>query len=377
MKNAGNAGQGEDESARRITDGSAWADFCDALKAAGAVIADDRAALTAFDRAEGYRYLTRLARAAFETFLENTDPLAPELQRVCHETIKMGADNPDNLYQNAPIHGKYNYRITGTRGTVHYLGFGTQEGSYGGSGNLATCGYIDDSRLRFEPDGRFEIIVSAEEHAGNWLPMTEKARTLVVRQTFLDRAAEAPARLKIERIGAPKAPRPVTPQSVDRALAGSARFVGGCARLFQDWAVGFAARPNELPPFDAKAAEGAGGVPHIAYYHGYWRLAPDEALIIEVTPPDCDYWNFQLNNHWMESLDYRYFAISVNKRSAILEPDGSLRIVVAHAKPAGAVRGNWIDTCGHDRGTMCLRWVRAPRDQHPQPRTRVVKASEA
>jgi hypothetical protein len=361
-----------DESTRRILDGSAWSDFCDALKAAGAVVLDPDAPKSALDRAEGYRYLSRLTRAALETFIEDADPQAPELLRTCHETIKMGADNPDNFYQNAPINGKYEYRITGTRGTVHYLGFGTQEGNYGATGSLATGGYLDDSQMRFEPDGRFEILVSAEKKPGNWLPMTAKSRTLVVRQTFLDRKTEKRAELSIERIGGRHAPRPVTPQAIDRGLGGSAKFVAGCARLFHQWATGFMQRPNELPMFDTKVADAAGGVPHIVYYHGYWKLAADEALDIEVTPPDCDYWNFQLNNHWMESLDYRYFPVSVNKHGARLERDGSVRIIVAHQDPGNA-KGNWIDTCGHDRGTMCLRWVRAP--SHPQPRTRVVKAS--
>jgi len=73
----------------------------------------------------------------------------------------------------------------------------------------------------------------------------------------------------------------------------------------------------------------------------------------------------------MESLDYRYFKIWVNKQSARLRADGSVRVVVAHANPGV---DNWIDTCGHDRGTMCWRWIRAV--EHPQPRCRVMKVGE-
>lgn len=360
-----------DESARRIVDGVAWGEFCDALKAAGNVITSDISPRDAFQRAEGYRYLTRLLRAALETFVEDADPQAPELLRTCHETIKMGADNPDNYYQNAPINGKYEYRITGHRGTVHYLGFGTQEGNYGATGSLDTSGYLDAADLEIDADGHFEIALSAEKRPGNWLPMTAKSRTLVVRQTFLDRKTEKPAVLKIERIGGKHAPRPLTPQAIDRGLVASARFVDGCARLFNQWAHGFQARVNELPLFDPKVATAAGGVPHIAYYHGYWRLQPDEALVIEVKPPTCDYWNFQLNNHWMESLDYRYHPISINRHSAQLSADGAVRVIVAHRDPG---LGNWIDTVGHAEGTMCWRWVRAK--EHPQPMTRVVKLEE-
>ena len=35
---------------------------------------------------------------------------------------------------------------------------------------------------------------------------------------------------------------------------------------------------------------------------------------------------------------------------------------------------NWIDTCGHERGTMCWRWIRA--QDLPQPQTRVVQLAQ-
>src|SRR5690349_16080042 len=112
------AADAADASLARVMDGTTWREFCRGLEAAGQVILDPAAPATPLDRAEGFRYLTRLLRSALETFVEDADPAAPELLRTCHETIKMGADNPDNYYQNAPLNGRYEYRLTGTRGTV-------------------------------------------------------------------------------------------------------------------------------------------------------------------------------------------------------------------------------------------------------------------
>ena len=107
--------------------------------------------------------------------------------------------------------------------------------------------------------------------------------------------------------------------------------------------------------FDPKISNAAGGDANIIYYHSYWNLGKDEALLIEVMPPTCDTWNFQLNNYWMESLDYRYFTICINSHSAKYNPDGSVTVVVAHENPGVA---NWIETVGHFEGTMCWRWYR-------------------
>ena len=100
--------------------------------------------------------------------------------------------------------------------------------------------------------------------------------------------------------------------------------------------------------------------------------APEEALLIEVTPPpNCDYWNFQLGNIWAESLDYGNHNVHVNNGGAQYKDDGSFRLVVAHEDPGVP---NWIDTAGHHHGTMALRWVRT--DAHPKPETQVVKLSD-
>jgi hypothetical protein len=364
-------GMGEDGARERIQKGISWEEFCDTLKAAGQTILHPDAPGDDLTRAEGFRYLSRLARASLEAFMEYSDPLAPVLFRPVHETIKMGADNPDNYYQWAAISGEHEYRISGSRGSIHYLGLGTYAGFYGSGGRSGQTGYLEGRDLQAGPDGQLEINLSCRKQPGNWLPMEPDTSSLIVRQTFLDRETETIADLKIVRTDGDGMPTPVTPERIDTALGSAGRLVVAAAAMFGNWAHDFSKHVNKLPPFDPDVSLAAHGDPNIHYYHSYWKLASDEALVIEVTPPECDHWNFQINNHWMESLDYRYHRISVNKHTARVRPDGSVRMVVAHEDPG---TDNWIDTAGHPHGTMCLRWIRAKH--HPQPETRVVKMAD-
>src|SRR5580698_1624768 len=178
----------EGVSERRIASGEAWEEFCDTLKAAGASLRFPGTPQDPFDQAEGYRYLSRLARAGLEGFLEDADPRAPVLKRVVHETVKMGADNPDNHYQNAVISGAFAYRIRGNRGTVAFLTFSTQAGHYGRGGSLPATGFLAGADLVLDEHSGFEIAVSRDKRVGNWLPMTPETSLLIVRQTYLDRA---------------------------------------------------------------------------------------------------------------------------------------------------------------------------------------------
>jgi hypothetical protein len=262
----------------------------------------------------------------------------------------------------------FSFPYGGSNWSQMYVG---ANGGVASSGDSRQGGHLDAQSLEIAPDGRFEVILSSEPRPGNWLRMTPDTTALIVRQTFLDRTREVPASLRIERIGGDGTPTPLTPEGLDAGLQTAAGLVVSCAALFASWAEGFQKHTNELPKFDDAISMGAGGDPNICYYHSYWRLAPDEALVIEVTPPRCEAWNFQLDNHWMESLDYRYHRIHVNKHTARYRDDGSVRIVVAHRDPGVE---NWIETTGHTQGTMCFRWIRA--DDHPQPRTRVVKVAE-
>jgi hypothetical protein len=340
---------------QRVISGKAWEEFCDNLKAAGAALVYPGAPQDADQQAEGVRYLSRLTRAALEAFVEYNDPKYPVFRRTVHETIKMGADNPDNHYLNAQISGEYEYVITGKRNSIHYFGLFTQNGNYGTTGGLSPCGVLEDGALKVGKDGTFEIILSKERKGDNWLKIEHETTLLMVRQTYLNRQNEQPVDLSIKAIGVDGRAGSISPKQVDEGLNIASLFVAGAPMLFSKWANGFKKHSNQLPMFDPKISNAAGGDANIIYYHSHWKLGKDEALLIEVMPPACDTWNFQLNNYWMESLDYRYFTICINSHSAKYNADGSVTVVVAHENPGLA---NWIETAGHYEGTMCWRWYR-------------------
>jgi hypothetical protein len=363
-----------DVHAQRITSGKAWEEFCDNLKTAGTALVYPGTPRDAFQQAEGIRYLTRLTRAGLEAYVEYGDVAFPQLRRMVHETVKLGADNPDNYYLNAQISGAYEYRITGKRNTIDYLGFFTQNGTYGEPGGMAPCGVLEGKDLHIESDGSIEIFVSKEKRGHNWLKIEDSTSLLMVRQTFMDRSTEVPAELHIENLDGRAFPDPLTPEKIDKGLSTAALFIAGAPVLFAKWASGFKKHANQLPIFDPAISNAAGGDASIIYHHSYWSLSPDKALVISFTPPDCEAWNFQLNNYWMESLDYRYYPISVNKHSAVVGPDGKVKIIVS-----GTDVGlpNWVSTCRHPEGTMCLRWYRLLNGAQPVvPECRVVLLSD-
>ena len=352
-----------------VVSGRAWDEFCEALKRAGGQVLRPEAPTTPLDRAEGWRYLTRLLRLGLEMHLEFADPDFPGFFAPSHETAKIGADNPDNLYLMARISGANEYVISGQRGTVPYLSFGSQKGGYESNARMEQTGFLDAATLVTAADGGFEVVVSRDPRPGNWLKLAPESNAIIVRQTFLDRRAETPARMSIARLGACATPAPLTAARLQQGLRKSSAFVEGTAKLFADWAQGFQQHSNALPPSDQAMCQRVGGDPNIFYYHSHWQLAPDEALLIHIARiPECRFWNIQSSNYWMESMDYRYHRASFNGHSAKIAADGSVTIVLAHSDPGCA---NWLETTGHASGTLCMRWVGAA--DHVHPTTRVVK----
>ncbi len=363
-----------DETTRKVVDGTAWHEFCDMLADAGQAILAEGNPDDPLDRAEGFRMLTRLLRGALETKLEHGRASEPVLVRACHETIKIVGENPDNHYLGAALDGNYDYRIWGTRGDAKWISFNLFSAGGFGGGGPGTGNTMHEENMHIQSDGAFELFISQREHPGNWLQSESETRSIAIRQTFLDRPNQRHAELHIERIddGATTGPpAPLTTEELYLSLLYAGFYIKGVAEIGAGWAIRQAQWPNvftdeaELPETD-KFKD-----PQIKWHQAYFELADDEALVVEATPPACEYWMIALHNHWMETLDYVRHQSTLNSHSTQLEPDGSVRWVVAHRNPGVP---NWLDTAGHHRGTIGVRWV-GPDVIDVLPATRVVKAS--
>ncbi len=359
-----------DEITRKVVDGTAWREFCDLLADAGDSILAEGNPDDPLDRAEGYRMLTRLLRGVLESHMEHARPAHPELICTCHETIKIVAENPDNHYLGAALDGRYDYRIWGTRGEAKWISFNLFSGAGFGGGGPGTGATLHEEQMHIEPDGTFEVIISQREHPGNWLRSEPETRSLALRQTFLDKRGQRHAELHIERIGADGTPPdPLTPEHLYNALVMAGLYVKGVTDIGAGWARRQAQWPNVFTDEAEDEFTDKFKDPQIKWHQAYFDLADDEALVVEVMPPACEYWMIALHNHWMETLDYVHHQSTLNCHSAQLEPDGSVRFVVAHRDPGVP---NWLDTAGHRVGTVGVRWV-GPDIVDVLPTTRVVK----
>lgn len=332
-----------------------WETFCDALKEAGKVVLSYPEAANPLDRSEGYRYLTRLLRHGLNLAVEFGDPDFPVFFAPSDEVIKINSDNPDTQHFMAVVGPGREYRITGLRGTVNRIVF-TCLGTADGNAGLQQLGALEGSELHVDPAGRVEISVSEREKPGDWLPMPAGTSTILIRAIFLDRQSERAPEFAIERTS----PGPAGPVSLDATfgarLQGAAMTTVGVARRMAH-VVREIRKAGHVNALGEDASLWGAGDPSCRYRQGVWSVAGDEALIVRFTPPPCFFWNFQVNNIFMESLDYRHHRIHLNKSSAHYGPGGSVTIVIAHADPGVP---NWLATDGHGSGTMVSRWIDSP-----------------
>ena len=106
---------------------------------------------------------------------------------------KWGMDCPDCIYTGASLRAGESYRVWGNRGSARYVGLQSMAG-------MASSANVLLDELDLGPDGEVELILSPEEHEGNWLPLAEDATNLVIRHFFYDWDTEVASSLSMERM---------------------------------------------------------------------------------------------------------------------------------------------------------------------------------
>jgi len=342
-----------------------WSYLLERMATSASIVEASEFARNRIDLAAGMRHLLVLLAAGIDEALRvNPEPALRVERTSTDDTITWGMECPDCLYTRALMRGGESYRVQGNRGTARYVGLQTMNGI------SATANAVVDE-LEIDAAGNFEVVLSPDKHdkhAGNWMPIEGAHPTLTVRHFFYDWDTEVPSTLNIERIGAPANERhhqQINPDTaVSRQLVALGDFVHDNLKFFLDF--GAAAPANGfLPPIDRTSIGAAAENRPVI---GRYELEPDEALILEVEPPEGLYWSYSVGNPWWETIHYGRHQSSLNAHQIHVDGDGTVRVVLCAQDPGIA---NWLDTAGHSNGPVILRCVRTKTA--PTPEARVVK----
>lgn len=295
------------------------------------------------------------------------------------EFYTLGQNCPDFFYIVTFLDGRQTYRLRGRFGD-NVLILLQVLNHLAGHPDSRAIGNYDLSKFEIGPNGSFEIVLSAEKHAGNWIPLDRQSpyHFILFRRAMGDWHMD-PGELAIERVNplpqdyydADEFDEAAIAQRIDRATAFLKYLVRDFNIKLYDFYVNNSGGYNRMAYLPGTVTSEVGS-PSSNYAMAVFDLKDDEALIIELDKlPDGVYWSFQAGDVWSRSLNFTYRQTSINMHQAAVDRDGGFRAVVAHKDPGVA---NWIDTTGHLQGTIVFRNYRAMGQ--PVPATRKVKLTE-
>jgi hypothetical protein len=236
--------------------------------------------------------------------------------------------------------------------------------------------YDLDDHVTLDENGWFEVVLSPRRpdgHTGDWWELPPKTNYLLVRQFSYDWIGEVDARIAIDRLDTPAAKPRRSAADVKAMLDRVPEFMHSSLRtldvpIHAERGLGNPQLHNNVVKIDyAPDQAGRAGQWYIA---GRFELDDDEALIIELTPGECRYWNLHVGNELTHTLDFMNRAVSTNGFQAEADQEGVYRVVVSAQDPGVP---NWLDTVGHRKGFL---WGRMDRANDHHPKTIKVKIAE-
>ncbi len=347
----------------------AWAGFLErALQTARDMIAA-RPAKSADDEALIVRNCMRMMRHAIDWEVECTDPHLPRLNpwEVLALSGAPPGPNIDSPYTLARLDPAATYRLSGeTAGLFDVnvqvrLGFPPKDFAVFGD-----LGFAD-----LEPkDGKWELIMGpAPIDDRPFLQFPEgnaQVLHLFMRLYWIDWTHATRPVLEIECLEPGPAPRPTFgAEQLRSQLAAASDFLDLRTAFQHDWFEWFfksVAQPDAVP----------GGNGFVKYKGERYALDPDEALIVEFDAPAARYWSVQLYDGLVyDCMDFMRNITIRNSLDADVDPDGRVRMVIAHVDPG--VR-NWLDAAGTAEASWFYRAIWS--DDNPLVSTRKVGLGE-
>ena len=320
--------------------------------------------------------LGQLAVAALIAQGGGLQPASPRWFPLMNDTFTAGNPNADSTYLITCVDPRYEYRISGDRGTVGKIYLSVHRGFLGFGGTGETEATYDLDKFALTADGEVDLRLGGKPAAlgGNQIAFGpgDSVRFLVLRQVAYDWGSETDGRFAIERVCSRDAGAPVDSPS----FAQSARFI---VAYIEDLAVRIeelADRHNQGQALNEVVAvnEALSGLPIMHeqhYFHGVVQLADSQALLIEASiASDAEYWSIQLMDTFYNALDFRTRQCSLNGTFAVPDADDIVRICVSQHDPGIP---NWLDMSGHYRVGLRFRVV---QPQRPVLRSRVVDLAE-
>ncbi len=352
--------------------------FADAVVEAEKIITGAPHVQTDQDLTEGYDYLAGSIQAAlqlawayqrdFPYFVQSTGPYT-----------KLGLDNPDTLYFHSYLRDDAEYVVTGRRGTTTDLSFQVLNGDYSPVEVPDSLTAFDDREIEISADGTFELRFGPprKNPGRGYVTLGPGSAMLLVREVYSNWGTERRGMITIRRADRAGS----APPALDLGALAKRYQVAGkilLSRLrtflaFPEWfylklPVNTMTEPRPTP----------GGLATQFSSVGHYDLSDEQAMIVTVPAADravAPYQGIQLGSMWYISLDYINHQTSLNGHQAHVDPDGLMRFVISERDPGVA---NWLETTGHRRGYVQIRWQRLSRDLGPEdgPRAEVVPVAD-
>ena len=323
-------------------------------------VGDDQSVL------EGYKWIWSITQVALDCYVW-ADDANPRFVDIVGPYKKWGGDNADAFYMFAPIDPARTYRVRGRRGDAVYFSLTVYGGPRDGRYSERIVATLNDRDLEIAPDGSFEMVLSPDEHPGNWVRLEPDAVCAITRDYLVDPVGGRRCEWHIE-----SEDPPVSFREDDARLA--AGFTAARTWLVEQAGIVplDLGEPNQVDePYPVPEVTYGWAAGDAAYAMGSFDLEEDQALVIRGRSPECAFWNACLWNPFLHTYNYDYERVTINGGQIAEEPDGSWTIVVAPRDPD---HPNWVSTAGHPRGRIWFRWFH-PQATPERPTTEVVDRS--